>query len=107
MSLGSRVVVVRAYSDFYILVIAEQSESEVFLTDLLDVVTNCLSHFCGNKLSLGVLFKYYTEALLVLDEVISDGLVVSLDSEEIIARIIMNDKSRDNKTSCSKKGLFI
>ena len=103
---GRHVIIARNYAEFSVILLADQSENELLLEEILETLTEGIKHFCGRNLKLPVLFRYYTEVLLLFDEILSDGLVVSLDSEEIVARVLMNDKWKASKNSSNRKGLF-
>ena len=105
LTMGTHLIVARIYNEFYLVLIADQSENELLLEQVLETLTEGIGHFCGKNLKLPVIFRYYTEILLLFDEVLSDGVIVSLDHDELVSRVMMNDKMSVGKTP-GKKGFF-
>ena len=107
VSIGSYLAISMQHTDFYLVLIAKDSENELLLENLLDTINEGIGYFCGKKVNLALLFRYYTEILLLIDEVINNGLIVSLDSDELVARVMMQDKWKESRAGVPKKGIFM
>ena len=103
--LTNKLVMAKTYSDFFVIVFSENSENEMVLYQLLDILTITMFSFFQKDLNLKGVYSHYQEVVLMLNESFSNGLILTLTHEDLLARVILS-KHRKGKavTASSSKG---
>lgn len=102
INLKKKCLFIKNYEDFYIILISKENENKIFLKNVIEKVIECIEFFCGKNLDLGLIFQYYTEILLLFDEILNEGIVITLNTDEIVAKVLMQEHWKGQKRS----GLF-
>jgi len=101
IAVHNHLLLVSIYTDFYLILIAEPLENEIILADVLSELQGTIAHFCGKEISARMIYRYYAEVAILLNEVIDNGLILTTNTEELIARIMMQDSKRTKGGSSS------
>ena len=87
-------LVVNIYNDFYLILVAEPFENEIILAEIMSALQGTISHFCGKETSSRMVYRYYAEMAILLNEVIDNGLVLTTNIDELVSRILMQENKR-------------
>lgn len=88
---GEHTVLVKCYADFAVLVLASEEENEIFLKKIMQAIDSSLTTFVGKEIKLENIFQYISQVTLILDEIYSNGVVLTLSPEEICSRVMMKE----------------
>jgi len=78
-------------NDIIIYVIGDYDENEVLLSEVLNTLNDCINYFTKNKTSKTTLLDNYENIILCIDEMIDEGIIITLESKTIIPRATMQD----------------
>ena len=78
-------------SDVIIYVVGDYDENEVLLSVVLNSLNDCINYFTKDKTSKTTLLDNYENVMLCIDEMIDEGIIITLESKTIIARATMQD----------------
>ena len=78
-------------SDVIIYVVGDYDENEVLLSEVLNTLNDCINYFTKDKTSTTTLLDNYENVMLCIDEMIDEGIIITLESKTIIARATMQD----------------
>eukprot|EP01113_Clastostelium_recurvatum_P018661 TRINITY_DN2197_c0_g1_i1.p1 TRINITY_DN2197_c0_g1~~TRINITY_DN2197_c0_g1_i1.p1 ORF type:complete len:177 (+),score=48.09 TRINITY_DN2197_c0_g1_i1:76-606(+) len=91
--LDNIIAIYRMISDVYICVLGDPEENEVMLLSLLNTIVDSLSNLVKSgemsQMEKRTLLDNYDLALLALDEVVDEGLVLEADSNIITQRVAL------------------
>ena len=104
LTVEGRLIVVNIYSDFYMLIAAEEHENEVVLLDLLNTIHGAALVFCGKEVETKLVYRFFPEMALMLNEVFDNGLVLCTSSSELVARVLMKDANKGTAYTPNQKG---
>ena len=105
-SFDNHIVLSKTYKDFYMILVADESENELLLEEIMSALEDSIIYFCGKNVKLPVLFRYYTEIVLLFDEILNEGMLITIRSEDLINKVLMKDKWGSKKSGASRRGLF-
>ena len=97
ISQNSKNLYIKSYDDFFVILISNENENKIFLKNLIEKILECIEFFCGKNLDLNLIFQYYTEILLLFDEILNEGVVVTMNTEEIVAKVLMQEHWKGQK----------
>ena len=99
LTIEGLLIVVNIYSDFYLLVVAEERENEVVLADLLATIHSAALVFCGKEINTKLVYRFYPQLALLLNEVFDNGLILTTSSSDLVARVLMQDSKKSKGAS--------
>lgn len=108
IAVHNHLLLVSIYTDFYLILVAEPFENEIILADVLGELQSTIAHFCGKEISARMVYRYYAEIAILLNEIIDNGLILTTNTEELISRIMMQDSKRTKggASSTNKGGVM-
>ncbi|KRX08169.1 Longin-like domain [Pseudocohnilembus persalinus] len=95
-SLGQFNIVFKILSDVFIYVIGDSEENQVILSNVLQSLNDGLDYFTKDKISKKTVIEQYQNLILLIDEMIDEGIIVTLEVESLIARCTMNNCDKIN-----------
>ena len=93
MNIEAYVSVFRVYSDMSFYVLGNREENELCLSMVLDTINNCFNAVFKQVIERRNLIQNMTAVILIIDEVIDNGVVLQLDDSEVLQRIKQKPKS--------------
>ena len=78
-------------SDVIIYVVGDYDENKVLLSEVLNTLNDCINYFTKDKTSSTTLLDSFENVMLCIDEMIDEGIIITLESKTIIARATMQD----------------
>lgn len=81
------VVVFRLYNDIRIFVMAPAAENELLVLSAFCTVDDSLTGLTGGNMTARILSENMRLVALVIDEVVDDGLIVEVESADVVARL--------------------
>ena len=92
MNVEDYVAVFRCYTDMTIYVLGDgKSDNELVLASILDTIHECFDQVFKHQIERKSLINNMTGVILVIDELIDQGIVMQLDSATILTRINSKD----------------
>ena len=89
-TIQNKLILAKTYADFYLIVVSEDQENEMLLSQLIEILDASFEHFFGKDSSLKFLYSHFEELTLILNEAFSNGLIMTLNSEDLIARVSLS-----------------
>ena len=99
-----KMVMVRAFSDFYLIIVSENNENEMVLNDLIETIEVALEYFCSKDVSLKSIYRHYEEIVLLINEVFSNGLILTSSSQDLISRINLTNAKKGKTPATPNQG---
>ena len=88
MNVDNYVAVFRCYSDMTIYVLGDgRHDNELILSSVLDCIHECFDSIFKHNIERKSLINNMTGVILVIDELIDQGVIMQLDSQTILQRI--------------------
>lgn len=88
MMVEDYVAVFRCYTDMTIYVIGDaKNDNELILASVLDTIHDCFDTIFKHNIERKSLINNMTGVILVIDELIDQGIIMQLDSTTILQRI--------------------
>ena len=87
MNIEAYVSIFRVYSDMSFYVLGNRDENELCLSMVLDTINNCFNAVFKQVIERRNLIQNMTAVILIIDEVIDNGVVLQLDDSEVLQRI--------------------
>ena len=94
MTLDNYVAIFRCYSDMTIFIIGHGEDNELILGQLLDCIHECFDRIFRKGIERRSLIENMSGVILVIDELLDQGVIMHLDAPTILARIDTHSKSR-------------
>ena len=92
MNVEDYVAVFRCYTDMTIYVLGDgKQDNELILASILDTIHECFDQVFKHQIERKSLINNMTGVILVIDELIDQGIVMQLDSATILTRINSKD----------------
>ena len=88
------------YDDISIFVVGTDDDNELVISEVLDTLHECFDDAFSHVIDRESLTNNMSAVILIIDELIDGGIIMSLDSETILGRI--NIKLSDSKKSGGK-----
>jgi hypothetical protein len=85
------VVLFKLIGEVQIYVVADEDENEILLGEVLNCIQKVMGFVSKDKLTSNNIYNVLQEIVLVIDEIIDEGILVTLDAELIYSRIKMKD----------------
>ena len=96
MLVDNYVAIFRCYSDMTFFVIGHSEDNELILGQALDCIHDCFDRIFRKGIERRALIENMSAVILVIDELIDQGIIMHLDPSTILARIDTHGKSRAN-----------
>lgn len=80
-------VFVREYDDMSAYVVGTQQDNELIISDVLDTIHECFDTVFPRGICRSQLTSNMYQVILILDEIIDDGVIMTTELETILARI--------------------
>ena len=87
MTVENYVAIFRCYADMSIYILGEKDDNELILAMVLDTVHECFDKVFKHSIERKSLISNMTAVILVIDELIDQGIVMATDSQTILKRI--------------------
>ncbi|EGR28778.1 hypothetical protein IMG5_169140, partial [Ichthyophthirius multifiliis] len=81
----------KTLNDVYLYALAEFEENEVLLSQVLQCILECLNTFSKKQVNKELILENFESLILIIDEIINQGIVVNIEPNTIIARFNMVD----------------
>ena len=94
MLVDNYVAIFRCYSDMTFFVIGHSEDNELILGQALDCIHDCFDRIFRKGIERRALIENMSAVILVIDELIDQGIIMHLDPSTILARIDTHGKSR-------------
>lgn len=94
MNVDDYVAVFRCYTDMTVYVLGDgKYDNELILASVLDTIHDCFDQVFKHNIERKSLINNMTGVILVIDELIDQGIIMQLDSQIILQRISSKDMS--------------
>ena len=88
MNVDDYVAIFRCYTDMTIYVLGDgRFDNELILASVLDTIHECFDSIFKHNIERKSLINNMTGVILVIDELIDQGIIMQLDSKTILKRI--------------------
>ena len=88
MNVDDYVAVFRCYTDMTIFVIGDgKQDNELILASVLDCINECFEQVFKHNIERKSLINNMSQVILVIDELIDNGIIMNLDHRTILSRI--------------------
>ena len=87
MTVDNYVAIFRSYQDFTIFVIGHNDDNELILATLLDCIHECFDRIFASAIERKSLIDNMSGVILVIDELIDQGVIMHTDPNVILSRI--------------------
>jgi len=87
MTVENYVAIFRVYVDMSIYILGNKDDNELVLASVLEVVNDCFDKVFKHSIERKSLINNMTAVILVIDELIDQGIVMTTDSQTILKRI--------------------
>ena len=87
MTVENYVAIFRCYVDMSIYILGEKDDNEIILAMVLDTVHECFDKVFKHSIERKSLINNMTAVILVIDELIDQGILMATDSATILKRI--------------------
>ena len=99
MTVDNYVAIFRSYSDMSIFIIGHSEDNELILAQLLDCMHECFDRIFRKGIERKSLIDNMSGVILIVDELLDQGVIMHLDPSTIIARI--NTKSKSSSSAAA------
>ena len=100
-TLDHQIAFFRVYDDISVYVISNEDDNELVISEVLDTLHEWFDEVFAHIIDRESLTNNMTAVILSIDELIDNGIIMSLDSQTILERI--NIKFSDSKGSKKEK----
>ena len=94
MLVDNYVAIFRCYSDMTIFIIGHCEDNELILGQLLDCIHECFDRIFRKGIERRALIENMSGVILVIDELLDQGIIMHLDAATILSRIDTQGKGR-------------
>ena len=102
MTVENYVAIFRCYVDMTIYILGDKDDNELVLASVLDTVHECFDKVFKHSIERKSLINNMTAVILVIDELIDQGILMATDSQTILKRInIKGSLTQDDRSSGS------
>ena len=104
MTVDNYVAIFRCYSDMTIFIIGHIDDNELILGQLLDCMHECFDRIFRKGIERKSLIENMSGVILVIDELLDQGIVMHLEPSTILARIDTKGKGGSHHRSGGDDG---
>jgi coatomer subunit zeta len=108
MTVENYVAIFRCYVDMTIYLLGDKDDNELVLAQVLDCVHDCWDKIFKHAIERKSLINNMTAVILVIDELIDQGIIMSTDPNTILKRINIKGASltsQGSETSGADQGI--
>ena len=87
MTVENYVAIFRVYTDMTIYILGDREDNELVLASVLDTVHECFDKVFKHSIERKSLINNMTAVILVIDELIDQGIIMTTDPQVILKRI--------------------
>jgi hypothetical protein len=87
MTVENYVAIFRCYADMTIYLLGDKDDNELVLAQVLDCVHDCWDKIFKHSIERKSLINNMTAVILVIDELVDQGIIMSTDPNTILKRI--------------------
>ena len=87
MTVESYTAIFRVYTDMSIYILGNRDDNELVLSQVLEVIHECFDKLFKHSIERKSLISNMTAVILVIDEIIDSGIVMTTDYQTILKRI--------------------
>ena len=87
MTVEHYIAIFRVYTDMSIYVLGNRDDNELVLSSVLEVIHECFDKLFKHSIERKSLISNMTAVILVIDEIIDSGIVMTTDYNTILRRI--------------------
>ena len=102
MTVEQYVAVFRIYTDMTIYILGSKDDNELILSNVLDTIHDCFDKLFKHNIERKSMIDNMTAVILVIDETIDQGIIMSTDQQTILKRI--NLKSAQTHSNVQASG---
>eukprot|EP00828_Plagiopyla_frontata_P049501 TRINITY_DN9897_c0_g1_i9.p2 TRINITY_DN9897_c0_g1~~TRINITY_DN9897_c0_g1_i9.p2 ORF type:complete len:206 (-),score=35.18 TRINITY_DN9897_c0_g1_i9:45-662(-) len=84
-------ILFKQINDILIFLIGDFNENEILLASLLDAIYQALNYFAVPEISCKTVIPNYENLVLVIDEMVDEGIIITTDYKQLLARATMKD----------------
>lgn len=84
-------VVFKVFNDVILYAIGYQDENEILLSQVLQTLIEAFNYLTKDQICKKSLLENFESLIICIDEIIDEGIIVTLDSNTILARALMKD----------------
>ena len=99
MTIDNYVAIFRCYVDMTIYILGEREDNELVLGSVLDTIHDCFDSIFRRNIERKSLINNMTAVILVIDELIDQGIVMTLDHSTILKRINIKGSGSNSGSS--------
>ncbi|BFU25022.1 clathrin adaptor complex small chain subfamily protein [Entamoeba histolytica HM-1:IMSS-B] len=103
--LDKYVVLYRMVSDLIIAALTDPQENELFVSNALNCIVEGFEIIFDKGLDKKIALEFYDKIAIAIDEVIDDGIILEVDSEEMANRVSFKN-IKGNETGFGGDGTF-
>ena len=104
MTVENYVAIFRCYVDMTIYILGDKDDNELILASVLDTVHECFDKVFKHSIERKSLINNMTAVILVIDELIDQGILMATDSQTILKRINIKVGHSSSGLSASNEG---
>ena len=104
MTVDNYVAIFRCYSDMTIFIIGHSEDNELILGQVLDCMHECFDRIFRKGIERRALIENMSGVILVIDELLDQGIVMHLDPAMILARIDTKGKAHHHSGADMESG---
>ena len=105
MNVDDYVAIFRCYTDMTIYVLGDgKNDNELILASVLDTIHDCFDQVFKHNIERKSLINNMTGVILVIDELIDQGIIMQLDPQIILQRISSKDVAIDGSENPAPSG---
>jgi hypothetical protein len=101
MTVENYVAIFRVYVDMTIYILGDKEDNELVLAMVLDTVHECFDKVFKHSIERKSLISNMTAVILVIDELIDQGIIMTTDSQTILKRINIKSSSASQPAGSS------
>ena len=107
MNVDDYVAVFRCYTDMTIYVLGDgKHDNELILASVLDTIHDCFDQVFKHNIERKSLINNMTGVILVIDELIDQGIIMQLDSNIILQRIGSKSDGKNDDAQAASGGIM-
>jgi hypothetical protein len=91
----------REYDDMSVYVIGAQSDNELIVSDVLDLIHECFDTIFPRGINRKSLTDNMLPVILIIDELIDEGIIMTTDTDVVLDRIDQKKKIHTSDTKQS------
>ena len=94
LNIDSHTCVFKFYLDIGIFILGKANDNEVALASVLDVIHQCLEVVLKQGIERKFMINNMSSVLLIIDEIVENGIIMSLETEDILSRLDLKKTKR-------------